>query len=214
MSRLDKLPPNTEDTHPAEVEVIKPPSELEIKMIMDSKQAQRASEQAFLRGKTEVLPPPLLEAKAKIPEVVAPDVKHLLERVRSGKVVAVADPAPVDLALAGAAHLLVNRLASLSAEWGAKVESMRVERGLRDDQICFALMANSLDSNQHMIVPADHPYFHESFKAAGTNFNCLICDEPGSRKYPGQPPLCGNKCANQFYKLPESDRQELLEAAA
>ena len=93
--------------------------------------------------------------------------------------------------------------------------AMRDERGLSDEQICFSLMARPLDDGSYLIIPADHPFFHEKFIPAGTNFTCVICGTIRSRNYPGQPPVCldGN-CGRKFGQLDVERRQELLDAAA
>ena len=77
-------------------------------------------------------------------------------------------------------------------------------------------MAYTLDSGNAMIIPLDHPAFQSGFTPAGTNYNCVMCDKPGSRLYQGQPPLCteaGSKCPTRFYAMSLDDQKEILEAA-
>jgi hypothetical protein len=211
--------PSAAEGKPANVEVVSPPKALEAEMAQRSKAAELAGRQAM--GKTARVVPPLLQNANTIPpaKVEAPtkeEIAVIKERAREHS-----NPTRgefyVEPTLAAAADLIYNKLGSMSMEWQQKLDAMKVERGLRRDQIVFALIANSLDTNQHMIVPADHAYFSVEFKAGGTNFNCVICDQPQSRSYPGQPPVCvsaDNKCANRFHAMPSEDQKELLEAAA
>ncbi len=216
---LKKLPPATEGV-PAGVELAPPPPALEAEMAQRSKAAELAARQAMRADTTRVVPPLIAKANSSPPpkiEVPAPEeVAAIKARAREHS-----NPAreefKIEAPLAAAANLIYDKLASMSMEWGQKLDAMKVERGLRRDQIVFALIANSLDTNMHMVIPADHAYFSTEFKAGGTNFNCLICDTPQSRLYPGQPPICvsaDNKCAMKFHALPAEDQKELLEAAA
>jgi hypothetical protein len=114
-----------------------------------------------------------------------------------------------------AAKLLVKFFCTLSREWGDRIDAMRTERAMNDEQICFSLMARPLDDGSYLIIPADHPFFQERFVPAGSNFNCIVCDSVRSRNYPGQPPIClDGDCSRKFNQMPASDRQELLSAAS
>lgn len=211
--------PSAAEGKPANVEmVVPPPKALEAEMAQRSKAAELAARQAI--GKTGRVTPPKLANATTPPPAVEPPTPEEIAEIK-GRVREHSNPIRgefyVEPSLAAAADLIYNKLGSMSMEWQQKLDAMKVERGLRRDQIVFALIANSLDTNQHMIVPADHAYFSVEFKAGGTNFNCVICDQPQSRSYPGQPPICvsaDNKCANRFHAMPAEDQKELLEAAA
>ncbi len=210
--------PSAAEGKPANVEVLAPPPALEAEMAQRSKAAELAARQSM--GKTaRVTAPKLATATTPPPPTAAPTPEEIVAiKARAHEH---SNPSRgefyVEPTLAAAADLIYNKLGSMSMEWQQKLDAMKIERGLRRDQIVFALTANSLDTNQHMIVPADHAYFSVEFKAGGTNFNCIICDTPQSRLYPGQPPVCvsaDNKCANKFHAMPAEDQKELLEAAA
>lgn len=206
------MPKSPLETLPSNDPVVgeKPPSAIEVEVATKSRQSTAAAE-ATMRQQTHRMPNiPLLDRKpANVEKPPAP------KPVAARKPIEIT-PAPVNLdpELVAAANVIVNRICSLSSEWGTRIDAMRTERQLRNDQICFALMAHTLDSGAHMIVPADHSYFAPNFLPAGTPFNCVQCGEIGTRLYPGMPPLCGNKCADAFRKLPDEDQKELLEAAA
>lgn len=216
---IKKLPPASESV-PANVELQPPAPALEAEMAMRTKASQKAAQNAMLT-QTQRIPPPLIARSSgtpapKIEPPTADELNQIKARVKEHS-----NPAKgefkVDAPLSAACNLIYDKICSMSGEWGQKLDAMRVERGLRKDQIVYALVANTLDLNMHMTIPADHPYFTENFKPGGTNFNCIICNEPQSRAYPGQPPLCvtaDNKCANKFHALAAEDQKELLEAAA
>lgn len=202
MSSLDKLPSNEPVTGSA------PPSALEVEIASKSKQASQKAEMALRQTSQRAPSIPLLDRKPATVEPPPPP------KPRQATVEVIPKPVKLDPEIVAATNLIVNRICSLSSEWGTKIDAMRTERNLRNDQICFALMAHTLDSGAHMIVPIDHAYFAPNFLPGGSNFNCMQCNEVGTRKYPGQPPLCSNKCADAFRKLPAEDQRELLEAAA
>lgn len=215
---IKSLPPAAEGV-PANVELHPPSPALEAEMAQRSKAAELKARQAMLNPTARQTPPLLAKAntiappkaEAPTPEEIAAIKTRVREHSNPSR-----EEFKVEAPLAAAADLIYNKLASMSMEWGQKLDAMKVERGLRRDQIVFALIANTLDTNMHMVVPADHAYFSTEFKAGGTNFNCVICDTPQSRLYPGQPPICvsaDNKCANKFYALASEDRKELLEAS-
>lgn len=217
---LKKLPTAAE-AKPAGVEFEPPPSVLEAEMAQRSKAASLAAQQAMRQPSARrTTPPALLRANTApappTPASVTPDELTVIkERAREHS-----NPSTgafhVEKPLSAACALLYDKIASMSMEWSQKLDAMRQERGLRPDQIICALIANSLDLSMHMTIPADHPYFSENFKPGGSNFNCIICNSPQSRNYPGQPPVCitaDNKCANKFNSLAANDRKELLEAA-
>lgn len=214
-AEITALPVETQpDTLPSrEIEFVPPSEDVKIQVARETMMSSKAAEAAMKRGTPLVQPEINLnkingQAPAAPPTVVQkPSID--IQQIRANFTPKASDDGSLD----AAASLLVRRLCGLSAEWGAKIEAMRLERHLRDDQICFALMANTLDTGQYMAVPADHPYFHENFKVAGSSFLCIVCGAAASRKYPGQPPLCGNVCANQFHQLPEKDQREMLEAS-
>ena len=216
---LKKLPTAAEPK-PANVEIEAPPPALEAEMAARSKAASLAAQQAMREPSTKrQTPPALLRANTAPPPPPPPvstdELAVIKQRARE-----YSNPSrgefKVEAPLAAACSLIYDKIGSMSAEWGQKLDAMRIERGLRRDQIVCALIANSLDTNMHMVIPADHPYFSENFRPGGTNFNCIMCGSPQSRSYPGQPPICispDNKCANRFNALPDEDKKELLEAA-
>jgi len=216
---LKKLPSAAEPV-PAGTEIQPPAPALEAEMAMRTK-ASEAQARAAMRTQTQRIPPPLVaKSNATPPAPVEAPTGAELESIKA-RLRERSNPSTgefkVDPPLSAACNLIYDKVCSMSGEWSQKLDAMKVERGLRKDQIVCALVANSLDLNMHMTIPADHAYFTEAHKPGGTNFTCVICDQPQSRAYAGQPPLCvsaDNRCATKFYALSKEDQKELLEAAA
>lgn len=142
-------------------------------------------------------------------EICNPEVAGSIPAISS-------QPALHDSEVRAAAVALLRKMESLSHEWEQRIDALRIERRMRDDQIALMLIARSLDSPDYLETPSDHPYFSESFAPAGTAFHCVVCGKIQSMAYPGQRPLCvdgTNVCANRYNSLSPEDQQELLSDA-
>lgn len=207
---------------PPGVEVVPENSDLAVKVARESMEASKAAERAMLNR--EMRHPATLDLNAiegnrprpaNLPTMSEAERDAVRERaLEHSTAVTKNAPLQVDFALAGACSILVQKMQSLSVEWGARIDAMKNERHMRDDQICLALMAHTLDQGAHMQVPPDHEYFADGFKAKGSNFICLTCGTPGERRYPGMPPFCKNECAQKFRaNFSAEEQKEILEAA-
>lgn len=96
---------------------------------------------------------------------------------------------------------------SLDPGWAAKIEAVQDERHFSDEQCVYLFMANTLDQDQHMLIPADHPFFTPDHMPTGTEGTCPECLKPFVRAYIGQP-VCSNDCAKIFYARAQDDQNE------
>lgn len=209
------------DRPPPGVEATPENSDLAVKMARETMESSKAAERAMfgremrspatldvnaIEGRKNPVPTLMLMSEAERDLIR----ERALERTEE----ATKASTQVDFTLAGACSILVAKMQTLSTEWGARIEAMKLERHMRDDQICLALMAHTLDQGAHMQVPADHEYFGEGFKPAGSSFICLVCGSAGERRYPGMPPFCKSECANKFRSnFSAEEQKEILEAA-
>jgi hypothetical protein len=211
------------DKPPQGTEFVPPDRSYEVKVARLSKEAERAAEMGA-RGRVEkaavnlnnVINPPKPQAAIAAP--TAEELDAIRARISPA---AKNGDTPVEPELLSAVRMILNKFRSLSADWGNKIDVMKSERRMRDDQVVLALMAYTLDAGQHMNIPLDHPYFMDNYKSAGSNFECLMCGTVQSRKYPGQPPLCAppwedgivKQCAPRFRALTQTEQAELLSIA-
>lgn len=114
--------------------------------------------------------------------------------------------------VAECAKVIVAFFCGLDPGWAAKIDAVRDERHFTDEQICMLFMANTLDQDQHMVLPSDHPFFTAEHMPQGREGICPECLKPFERQYPGQP-LCGNECANRFYTRSIDEQQERRDLA-
>src|SRR6185312_2451935 len=161
-SVTDSLGDNVEAT-PAEVEVVKPDSDYEAQVARESMMASKRALQSA-EGPKEV-PAPLLEPKPAAPVPPSPPLPS--------PPVEIVETVQEDNVFTQAAATLYDHLSTLAWEWRTRLEAMMEERGLSKSQCVLALIANTLDKNEHMHVPPDHPYFEHTHKAGGTNFVCM-----------------------------------------
>jgi hypothetical protein len=206
---------------PPGVEPVPENSDYAVKVARETMESSKAAERAMY-GR-EMRAPATLDVNAiegrKPTPALAPVMSEaerdaIRERALSNTTNAAPAPAQVDFNFAGACSILVQKMQSLSTEWGGRIEAMKLERHLRDDEICIALMARTLDQGEHMTVSPDHPYFSQGFKAVGSSFLCLTCGNAAERKYPGQPPFCRNECAGRFRaNFSAEEQKEILKAA-
>ena len=208
------------DRPPPGVEQVPENSDYAVKVARETMEASKAAERAMFARDTRspvTLDVNAIEGRKVLPKMVTMSEAErdaIRERALERTEKATKASAQVDFTLAGACSILVAKMQTLSTEWGARIEAMKLERHMRDDQICLALMAHTLDQGAHMQVPADHEYFGEGFKPAGSSFLCLVCGNPGERKYPGMPPFCKSECANCFRaNFSAEEQKEILEAA-
>jgi hypothetical protein len=165
---------------------------------------------------------PLIERRAPAPKPelnlhVDDLVERAKERAESRKKLMNKAVKETDAATIQAAQLILRKFCALSSDWAQKIEAVRLERHLSDDQICLSFLAYAVDSGQHMQIPSDHPYFSEHFDPAGTDYICIMCDKEGKRAYPGQPPvhiISDERCSMRFNQLTVEQKKELIEAAA
>lgn len=220
-SRLDELKADVQHAPPG-VEIVKPAAGLEEKLAREGMELNNRGMKEMLQGQQPGPRYPLIENPPKMvkAEVVPPTTPIVAKPVEQPKMpdpdFRPRTPAPFEHEVTQAAHILVRKLQSLSHVWEQKVEAMRAERRLSDDQICIALMAHTLDSDSHLVIPVDHPYFSESFEPAGRTVHCVECGELVETKYPGQPPVCilgGRGCGVKWNLREPSEQAELRQQA-
>lgn len=227
-------------TKPNPESFVPPPPQAEANAAMRSQESQRAAEMDFrksLQGNREdrariqheqlnnVLaaqrgpaPRPTNGTPGAITDAEKAAIRERLAKNKSGLET---EEIKVDAKISQAANLLVNHMRSLSAQWNAQIEALKLERGLRDDQVALSLMAATLENGQHLLMPLDHPYFMNGFKAGGSNFECVICGKVQPRRIAGQNPFCAppwhdgvvKHCAEKFRALSQEEQQELLSLA-
>ena len=102
---------------------------------------------------------------------------------------------------------------SLDTSWDQKIQAMFEERGFKPEQVILLLAARTLEMNEYLSIPTDHEFFNtEHHTPAGTVMTCPECLNPYTLAYPSQP-LCGNLCADTFYKRTIDEQAELRELA-
>lgn len=221
---INSLPQN--DFNPNGVQ--SPGADIEAKVARESMQAGKAGLAAMVPPTPKLPAFENIEPKLPPPPVVtATEIEAIKHRQRgrpkkttvltpTPALTPVAHPGPPVHSLADCAHRLLEHFRSLSEEWKARIDALRVERSLDTLNCVVSLMAYTLDSGNAMIIPLDHPAFQQGFTPAGTNFSCIMCAKPQSRLYQGQPPLCsdaGSRCPTKFYSLSKEDQTELLALA-
>ena len=101
---------------------------------------------------------------------------------------------PIPNQLDAAATLILSHMRTLEPAWDAKIQALLDERHFSDRQALMSLAAYTLDSDQHMQIPGDHPAFAPNFIPAGSTAKCPVCQKDYTLLYPGMP-FCGNACA-------------------
>jgi hypothetical protein len=108
-----------------------------------------------------------------------------------------------------AARLVLNFMTQMDPTWGDRIKVVEGERGWEPLQIIAALIANTLDREEHMNVQ-EHPIFQANFISTGSGNLCPVCGKEWTAEYPGQP-VCSNECAQRHYGSPKTAWQKQLD---
>jgi hypothetical protein len=96
-----------------------------------------------------------------------------------------------------AAKFLATYIASLSPEYGDRLQILKDERGFDDLQALGSIVCASLDRGEHMLIPS-HSLFAsiEPIHGTGEHVNCP-CGKQFTSQYPGEN-RCSNECAVKY----------------
>lgn len=114
----------------------------------------------------------------------------------------------------GEAEHFLAFIKTLDAGYALKIDALFEERKCDAFQAVCSMVIRTLDADEHLIMPMDHPFFNgDMVLPVGVERDCAECGKPFMPKYSTMR-LCGNSCADTFYKRDSAEQARRLAGEA